>query len=475
MRLSKNVNPVLLLLLLILGLLVSPAPSRACSVGLGFLIPSNYELVKETDAILLVEADFFHRAKGTFTLRVLEVLKGDFPAGTLTEGGMESYLGKGDEKDFRAARPGAYTGACNAHDYQVGKKFLIFVNKTEDGWNISGPPFSRINEEVGGSRSPWAIAVRHYIRISSLDNYETEKARLRKLQAKARSGQDPVTYPAGLVEDIEKHFESTSPVKPYQDLLALYTGGSEETRNKVLWAFAWGKHPEAAPLFTDLVRSGQWVEHTSAVSTYVERTRSKDLAKVLLAAYPQIKDKYKRAALTPVLVQMADEKDTEAMLAALRSADVQEASRLAAWFVRHPAKEATEILRRMLDRRYRARHNLAFALASLGDAEVLKWARETILSGSVDAWNGLHIVARSPLPEADVLARAVIQKGEPEDLVLLIQGYGESLNPNRWERLNDIIQRKTNAPEVEAWLWKTLEGMADKGDKRASKLLELQP
>jgi len=475
MRLGKDIHAALLVLLWMLGLLVSSAPSRACSVGPGFLRPSNYELVAETDAILLVEAASFHRGTGTFTFRVLEVLKGRFPASTLVESGTGSYQGRGDEKDFGAARPGAYTGACTAHDYQVGKKFVVFVNQTADGWSISGPPFSRINEEVGGSRSPWAIAVRHYVRISSLDNDETEKARLRKLQAKARSGQDPVTYPAGLVEDIEKHFGSASPAKSYEDLLALYTAGSEETRNQVLWAFAWGKHPEAAPLFTDLVRSGQWVEHTLAVSTYVERTRSNDLAKVLLAAYPRIEDKQRRAALIPALVQGADAKDAEAMLAALRSADVQEASELAPWFVRHPAKEATEILRRMLDRRYRAQPSLAFALAGLGDAEVLEWARETLRSSGMDTWMGLRIVACSPLPEADVLARAVIQKNEPESLVFLIQGYGESLNPKRWERLNDIIQRPKKAPEVEASLWQTLEGMAEKGDQRAAKLLELRP
>lgn len=450
----------------------------ACSFS--GMLPSNYDLVKGTGAILLAEAisfDVTTEAVGIqqlptkFTFKILEVLKGDFTQDLLADGGTDRYLGRSDEQDFSRARPGAYTGACTAYDYQAGKQFLLFVNKSSAGWIVSGPPHSRINEEVIGSNAPWVTAVRHYIRISQLQNYEAEKAELMKLLENAKIGADPEKYPVGLVKDIENYFTLPYPTKPYSDLIAIYNNSSKNVREDVLRALIDGNHTEAKQFFQKLLQSGEWIEYASPVCRYLIQTNDRTFVNTLASAYHGIKDKLERLTLISALIKLADEKDSEFMLSALRSADERQATELALWFARYPAKEATEIVGKLVDGKYSERWELAFSLAGLGDEKILEWAKEIIDSSDKNRWMGYYIIARSPLDEADKLAKAIIQNSTPKDLTSLIQGYRDSLNPNRWDRLRDAININSNNPEVNSWLRKTLEQMAGGGDNKAAELL----
>ncbi|HEX7998545.1 MAG TPA: hypothetical protein VF528_09155 [Pyrinomonadaceae bacterium] len=478
----KIIKSSIVVIIFVLFLNLFSILSFACSLTDGYLRPSNYDLVEEADAILLAEAISFDSTVGAnempplpkFTFKILEVIKGDFTQDLLEQGGVDTYLGKSDENDFSALRPGAGTGACNAYDYQVGKKFLLFVNKNKaGGWRISGAPFSRINEEVSNSDSPWVIAVRHYTRISSLNNYEAEKVELRKLQENAKRGDEAKKYPAGLVKDVEEYFKSPYPTKSYQDLIKLYNNFSNKERRQVLWAFAWGKHPEAKPLIQNLLQAGKWEEFIAPISEYAKRTKDRSLIKTLASTYLKIKDKQTRWPIMWALIEAADERDSELMLAALKSADEEEAGRLAVWFVRHPVEEATEIIRKLVDSKYQERWELAFSLAGLGDAGVLEWAQEFIRSSNKDRWMGYYVIAHSPLAEADKLARVIIKENNPKDVLSLIQGYKDSANPNRWERLLDVINIKSKDSEVDYWLRRTLEGMAEDGDNKATELLSI--
>jgi HEAT repeat protein len=475
----KIIRAGIVALLFMLCLHLSANSSAACSLEDGYLLPSNYDLVKETQAILLAEAVSFdmtpRASEGAFlpqfTFKILEVLKGDFAQDSLVHDGVDNYLGKSVEGNFNDLRRGAMTGACNAYDYQLGKKFLLFVNKTKDGWIISGPPFSRINEEVSNSDSPWVIAVRHYIRISSLNNYEAEKVALKRLQENARRGKATGKYPAGLVKDVERYFKSPYPTKSYQDLLTIYQSSSREVRRNVLWAFAQGKHPEAKSFIQNLMQTPEWEEYIAPVSELVKLTKDRSFIKTLADAYLKMKGSQMRWPLISALIEVADDKDSELMLAALQSADEEEAVGLAAWFVRHPVEEATDIIRKLVDAKYRKRWALAFSLAGLGDERVLEWAREMIHSSDQDSWVGYYIIAHSPLAEADTLAKATIQDNNPKDLTPLIQGYKDSANPHRWDRLRDVISLRSKDSQVDYWLRTTLKDMAKGGDHKAAELL----
>lgn len=58
----------------------------------------------------------------------------------------------------------------------------------------------------------------------------------------------------------------------------------------------------------------------------------------------------------------------------------------------------------------------------MGDRGVLTWALETIRHPSKDQSPEYSIVAISPLPEADDVAREVIRAGDSSALVDLVQG-----------------------------------------------------
>jgi hypothetical protein len=206
----------------------------------------------------------------------------------------------------------------------------------------------------------------------------------------------------------------------------------------------------------------------------VQHAKPERLVKTLAASFPTIK-KENRWPILWALVETAGDAEAGSMLAALRSANQAEAAKLATWFVLHPSDEATEVIRGLLNGKYQEHWELAFGLASLGDLDVLEWARGIIGSSDKDRWMGLYVVARSPLPEADELAQAIIRTGKPESLSPLVQGYEESFNPNRWDRLSDIVHLKKKDPKVEEWLWRVLGDMARKGDDRAAEMLELRP
>jgi len=71
-------------------------------------------------------------------------------------------------------------------------------------------------------------------------------------------------------------------------------------------------------------------------------------------------------------------------------------------------------------------------------------------------WVALYAIARSPLPEADTLAGAILQRGGP-DLVVLIQGYGEARHPRAERRLAELGRRTDLSAEAKQWLDRALD------------------
>jgi hypothetical protein len=171
------------------------------------------------------------------------------------------------------------------------------------------------------------------------------------------------------------------------------------------------------------------------------------------------------------LIKTADGKYRDMMLAALRSADKEEAGRLAEWFVRYPDDEAKEIVRKLVGKDYEENWELTFPLAGMGDIGAIDWAREFMNSPHKDRWMAYYTIAHSPLEEADRLAREVIKKSEGDDLVSLIQGYKDSHNPNRLDRLSDVLNVRHQDRNVRYWLKTVLEDLADKGEGKAVELL----
>lgn len=454
--------------------------SYACFVLDSYLKPSNYELVRDTQAIVLAEATALDRLAvlpdGSdpfrYTFRVLQVIKGDFVGLLQVTAPNDSYLGKSSVDDFLKARPGAYAGQCSgAQDYEVGKKFVLFLNKKGTAWILSDFAFSRVNEEVDDVLSPWVRAVKYYSEISSLKSYEAENGALKKLQSDARNASDGLTFPKALVADIDDHFRTPSPSKSYAELMELYIALSRTERSQVLWALAQGKHQEASVFMQNMLRSEEFNDYVGPVTEYF--VQMKDYSVVpILAGYYLSRDKEARRLISMALVQLARREDTSLMLAALKSADTPEAKTLSVWFVQYPNDEATAVIKGLVGRGYLARPELSFSLAGLGDRDTIQWARRIIGTNNRDRWVGYYAISHSPLEDADRLARAAIAAKNPEDLVSLIEGYRDSQNPNRLDRLRDIVNIRERTPEIDRALIRTLGAISRAGNQEAKSLLE---
>lgn len=187
--------------------------------------PSNYELVKAADAIVLARvrqvgrvppAQEFGSALMDYRVEfdIQSVLKGDIEPRTLTYFGVEDRAARKREDDFSkptrlGADPITPPYPCGVpYTYRAGAQYLLFLARYKDRqvWTFPKIPLGRLNEEVDGEDSPWVQAVTHYIRIASLGNEQAEAQALRDLQARARQDNDPLHYPRALVADVERHF-----------------------------------------------------------------------------------------------------------------------------------------------------------------------------------------------------------------------------------------------------------------------------
>ena len=203
--------------------------STRCMRELGPEHPSNYELVKATDAIVLARVRQVGRVppgqefgsalmdyRAEFDIET--VLKGDIERQTLTFFGVEDHKTRPSEDDFsRPTRPGADPITppypCGVpYTYRAGARYLLFLAGDNDHpWRFPKVPLGRLNEEVDSDDSPWLQAVTQYIRIAGLRDEPAEAEALRALQARAKQADDPVHYPPALVGDLKRHFTQRQP------------------------------------------------------------------------------------------------------------------------------------------------------------------------------------------------------------------------------------------------------------------------
>jgi len=243
-----------------------------------------------------------------------------------------------------------------------------------------------------------------------------------------------------------------------------------------VWALSKAKHTEAGAFIRRLIESGEFINYLGPVSAYVERTRDATTIPALAAGYLRI-DKRSRWPLILALIKAARPEHTPAMLAALKSADHEEAGRLAVWFVLHPDEEATAIIKKLVAGQYTDRWELTFSLAGLADEDTLRWALESIKKTDKNRWIGYYVIAASPLDAADNAARSIIASNDQEACGALAEEYGAdgvlsiNANPHRWERLRDIVDLPAKSKELQSRLTATLENMIRHGDDKAKELL----
>lgn len=449
--------------------LAAPAPTRACSVGPGYLTPSNFELVRDTEGIVLAKAVRFSGADPKLLeLEVVRVLKGGVEPKTLVLVADDRWFGASDPQDFSRARPGAYTGACIAYDYKVGSLFLLFLNRRSDVWSVSGPPFTRANEEVSGADAPWVKAVVHYVRIAALEA-ERQKEALRVLSATAADTKSADHVP-GLAADIDRHFKSPHETKSFDDLKELHDkAGDDRERSRVLWAFVNGRHPAATPFMRNLVRTGAWKRFAGPVTQYVAAVKDPTAVPAFTAALRADPGLKPRWSVLQAIGAAADDSHGADLLALLKTVTDEEAKLLLKYFIHHPRAEARAEIARRIGKEYAEKTDLTFALAALGDRDVVTWALESAKTPGEQRWVAHYALAISPLPEADRAAEEILKGSDPKAVETLVQGYGQSRSPHRVHRLLDAIELHK---ELRGWALRALGELSEAGDSEAAEALK---
>lgn len=263
--------------------------ATACSVLSDYVRPTNFELVQLADAIVVARAVGANGDADDYAVRfeVRQVLKGENPQ-TFSGDGALGAVGPSDPNSLREAHPEAYMGPCTRATFRRGGDYVIFMERDRSGTlRPAGYPFARVNEDYGGENSLWVKTIRRYLDIQSEPDPMVELAMLRTV----RDGLGQTPADRALAADITDHLASRSPYKPtaylVETLAALRRGeavdggvrspeadreqsdaqaltdlifddapgpfGRDAQIEFILRALVTGDHPDAAPVFEDLL------------------------------------------------------------------------------------------------------------------------------------------------------------------------------------------------------------------------------
>ncbi len=157
-------------------------PAIACSPAEGnYIPPTNMELVEMADVIIVGKVKGrggWMSPSDDILVKPFALLKGEkLPEVILLDGWLvgespynldyrvEAY--HSDPDNITSPHPEAGY-ACSRYSFAKSMNLVIFLKKTDAGYNVINPPLSRSLEDVPSLNAPWVKAVKHYITISRL-------------------------------------------------------------------------------------------------------------------------------------------------------------------------------------------------------------------------------------------------------------------------------------------------------------------
>ncbi|HEY5937045.1 MAG TPA: hypothetical protein VIU61_20485 [Kofleriaceae bacterium] len=441
------------------AVLADPGPAEACSVTRTFVAPTNLELVAESPEIVVAKAISGTAGIGTVHFEVTQVLRGTKltkRAMLLMSGSVDRYLGASPDRfKFSSARPGAYSGACNAWDYAIDKHYLFLL---EPGLGMVTIPFARSNEEIDPASDPWLTAVTEYVKIADAP-VASRRTLIDALIARG-TGKKPSKAAAAIAADLTTHLATPTPYKSFVELDALLRAAPDDhTRKRAVMAIGTGSDPLARQFLVDLLaavgaKTANVDDFTAyaAIGSYFERFPDPAAIGAIISHYTAAKAQgHDRWSLMLAITKHADASHQKDMFFALTTASDEEAGRFVGYFARFPSKDATSNIRRRIKNDFeKARFELVIGIAGMGDADVIKWAEKKLAAKPDDnRWIALYAIARSPRPNANAIARKVIAKNDA-DLATLIDGYGEAEHREVDARLRQIGTLKLSTEAADA-------------------------
>lgn len=210
--------------LALLALALLPAsPLRACTAAEGYRVPTNFELVRKADLILLARvvsgAHDITDARSEVLIEPVRVLKGTVPAVPLTLVGAVRWNGR----DMHPAptslgNPHFSTGlgSCIRVFYPQGGLVLAMFGKDPEGG--AGmvqlfEPWARVVEDVEGPDGIWVKAVETYLELLAAAPGEKLRPAIAARRDVLLARKDDLAARA-IGNDLDDHLRTTGPQPP---------------------------------------------------------------------------------------------------------------------------------------------------------------------------------------------------------------------------------------------------------------------
>ncbi|HEU0135574.1 MAG TPA: hypothetical protein VFR28_12195 [Allosphingosinicella sp.] len=237
-------------------------PASACSVQDDYRVPTNLELIADSEVIVMARVDSGStEMKGldsSITVTPIELLKGklalDKPlvlAGSIAE---PRFAVLSNPLQLEQAHPLAYIGACTRYIFVRGATVLFFLTPAEKAYGGEAPaslrgrlvpaggPFSRWAEDVLSAESPWVRATRIYLKAAALPP-ERRKALLVAERNRLRALGDQESRL--IADDIDRQLAGRN--KRWNQLMEEELKKMEERGEDPLEGLAEGLNPSASP------------------------------------------------------------------------------------------------------------------------------------------------------------------------------------------------------------------------------------
>lgn len=234
-------------------------------------------------------------------------------------------------------------------------------------------------------------------------------------------------------------------------------GGDE--LEQLFAAFEHVRHPRALLRLEALHRFAYPPFHVThararrARAAWMNRLDPRELAALYLSLEKGDVERALRRQLLEYIVKL-DASDVALMERLLARADDQDVGfRLAHWFFAVPSRFALADLARRVAGDYTKSLSLTYALAGMGDRDVLAWALEVLASPSTrrDRLLAVAVIGGSPHPEADARIAGVLATSGI-DRTQLIAASGFARHRYADERLTAIAHQPNLSEEEQHWL-----------------------
>jgi len=205
------------ILILALGAAGLDRPARACSMTQPYRVPTNFELVRRADLVVLARvvsgATDLNGRDSWVTLEVVRVLKGTRPAEPLRLMGAIRWNGRAIPSmptPLHASHFSAGLGACIRVFYSQDGLVVAMFEHGAEGFMPIWAAFARLAEDVEGPDGIWVRAAETYVATQRNVPDSGLRAAAEARMTALRAERDDLAAQA-MADDLQDYLDATAP------------------------------------------------------------------------------------------------------------------------------------------------------------------------------------------------------------------------------------------------------------------------